>query len=288
MKKQKILGFIFLILTVIMWGASFISIKITLKALPPLSLAFVRYFIASIILYSVHKIKNPNEKLKKEDIKLMSLGGILGITLYFFFENNGIDRISPNEASIIMATLPVAAIIGDFFAYKTKLNLKKIMSVIISLVGVYFAIGGTSGISGNATGYLLMLGAVASWVIYMLITKPLFEKYSDGAIAAYQSIFGTLAFIPFLGLETINWQLFDTTLILNLIYLSVFCSAFASYFYVTAMNSLGVTVSSIAMNMIPVTTILFSFLIFKEVPSFIQIIGSLLVIISICMANSKE
>ena len=65
MKKRNTIGLILLILTVIMWGISFISIKITMLVFPPLSLAFYRFVIASIILYPIMKLVAPKEKLLK-------------------------------------------------------------------------------------------------------------------------------------------------------------------------------------------------------------------------------
>ena len=49
MNKSKAIGLILLIITVVMWGISFISIKISMDVFPPLSLAFYRFVIASII-----------------------------------------------------------------------------------------------------------------------------------------------------------------------------------------------------------------------------------------------
>ena len=266
MKKTTIIALILLILAIIMWGISFISIKITLEVFPPLSLAFYRFVITSVVLYPIMKRLAPKEKLLKKDMPLMAAAGIIGITIYFYFENNGILRISPSAASVIIAFMPVVATFGEIVFLKKKPKLTAAIGIILSIFGVYLVIGGDLSSGGNPYGYLYMLGATISFSIYLVITKPLFDTYSDITISFYQSLFGCIAFIPFLGLEKINWGLLNTNISLHFLFLAIFCSGIATYFYMYALNNLGVIISAVFMNLIPVVTFIVSYLWFGETP----------------------
>ncbi|MDP3386172.1 MAG: DMT family transporter [Eubacteriales bacterium] len=276
-----------LIISAIMWGISFISIKIAMTVFPPMSLAFYRFLLASIILYPIMKKIDKKEALRKKDIPLVALAGILGITVYFFFENNGLLRISANDASIIIAMLPVGAAICERVFLKKKLKLISLAAIIASVFGIYMVIGGELR-GGNPSGYWYMLGAIISYSIYLILTKPLFDRYSDITVAFYQSLFGCVAFIPFLFFETVRWDLLNTTITLNFFFLAVLCSAVASYFYMYALNHLGVSIAAVFMNLIPVVTFIASFIIFGQTMTFIQIIGAVVVIGAVTVVTRQH
>lgn len=294
MEKKKLGVHLAILATVILWGISFISIKIVVEVLPPMTFALVRFIIASAILLIIFKIKEPQTRLSKKDIPLMAFGGFIGVTLYFYFENYGIQLTTASVASIIIATIPIFSLIAEAIVFKSKLTLKKIMGVLVSVVGVYFIIGGNVRelISSNSgLGYIMMFAAVFAWVGYSLVTKPLFEKYSQLAIVYYQSIFGTIFLIPFALFESPQWNLINSTIILNVIYLGVLCSALAYYLYVIALDHLGISVSSLYLNVIPLVTIIGSYFILHERIAGVQFVGGILVIFSVYLVSwqsSKE
>jgi drug/metabolite transporter (DMT)-like permease len=270
-----------------MWGISFISIKITMVVFPPMSLAFYRFLLASVILYPIMKRIDKKEALRKKDVPLVALAGVLGITVYFFFENNGLLRISANDASIIIAMLPVGAAIAERVFLKKKLKLISLIAIIASVFGIYMVIGGELR-GGNPSGYWYMFGAIVSYSIYLILTKPLFDRYSDITVAFYQSLFGCIAFIPFLFFETVRWDLLTTNITLNFFFLAILCSAVASYFYMYALNHLGVSIAAVFMNLIPVVTFISSFIIFGETMKLIQLMGAVVVIGAVTVVTRQH
>lgn len=286
MERKKTLAYIFLIGTIIVWGISFVSMKLVLEVFSPVALAFVRFVIATSILVVI-MLKTSKEKVEKKDLKLMALSGFLGITLYFWCENNGVMRISANSSSIIVATLPVGTLIAEAIAYKTKITMKSVMSILLSFIGVYFVIGNDK-LSGSTLGYIFMFGSIAAWSLYMIFTKPLFEKYSNITITTYQAIFGTLAFIPLMPFETIKFEMINGTIIINLLFLAILCSTMANFAYTYSMKELGIGITSLSLNLIPVVTFLFSFLILKESLNLLQVFGALLIIYSVYMLTKPQ
>lgn len=290
MKNKKVLSNIAIILTVIFWGISFISIKVCLDVFPPMSLSFIRFFIASILLFIIIKIKEPNTKLDKKDLPLMFIAGGIGVTAYYFFENNGIERTSATAASLIIATIPIFSLIADVLIFKAKLNIRKILGVVVSVVGVYFIVAENLKelfTSSTGIGYLMMIAAVICWVIYSIATKPLTNKYSQLQIVYYQTLFGTLFFTPFIFFEKIKWELINTSTIINLLYLAVFCSAVAYYLYVYALDYLGVSTTSMYINLIPLVTVICGVFILNENIGIYKIIGGVLVMASVYIVEYK-
>lgn len=283
MSTKKTLAYITLIGVVVAWGVSFVSIKVVLDAFSPVAMAFVRFLIATIALIIVKQFTD-KEKVNRKDYGRLAISGIFAITLYFFFENNGILRVSANSASIIVATLPIAAIIADKIFYKTRISKVSIVSIVVSMFGIYLVIG-KDVISGSLSGYLYMLGSVIAWCGYLIITKPLFKKYSNITITTYQSIFGTLAFIPLLPFETINFQMINGNIVLNLLFLALICSSFGNFGYNFAFKELDVSIATLFLNLCPVVTFIFSFFILGETLRFTQIIGSIIIIGAVYIAT---
>jgi len=287
MDRNKITAVVFLVGSTIMFGLSFVSIKISMEVFPPLSMAFYRFLIACLILYPMLRKMSPGENLKKEHLPLMAFSGILGITIYFFFENNGVLRISSNDASIIIAIMPVAAAVGERIFLKKKLSPISLAAIIASILGIYIIIGGKLE-GGSISGYLYMVGAIVSFSIFMIITKPLFRSYSGIAVTFYQSLFGTLAFIPFLWLETVNWSQLNGNIIFHFLFLAIGCSAIANFMYIYALSNLSVATTAIFMNLIPVFTFIFSYFIFGDTLSLLQLFGAAVVIASVTVVTLQD
>lgn len=272
--------------TMLLWGLSFISIKISVAVIPPMSLAFLRFFIASLLLYLALRQREPQTSLLKKDRSLMALAGIIGVTAYFFFENNGVKLTTASAASLIIATIPVLTLLGDCLVFKTRLTLAKVSGVLLSTVGVVLVMHASldSG-AGSWQGNMFMLGAALSWVVYSLVTRPLGQRYSQLAIVTYQTWFGTLTLLPFALLEATDWQPVSLAVWLHVLYLGIFCSALGYFLYVYGMDRLGVSSVSLFVNLIPVVAVLGGCLLLKEPLTLLQLVGGAIILFAVWLAG---
>jgi drug/metabolite transporter (DMT)-like permease len=289
--KEIYISYIFITFSVIFWGYSFISTKVLLQELPPISIAFFRQIIASITLIIWLFVTKSFSKITYKHFFVIAISGLFGIVLYFIFENTGLMYTSASNASMIVASVPIFTLFTEVLFYKLKINLKMIFCIVLSIIGVYLVItvnGKLDFSSSMFKGNLLILGAMIAWVIYTIINKNLSKKYSSLLMTAYQSIISIFIFIPFLIPEVSTWKNLTLYPLLNLIYLGVFCSAFAYFFYNYAVKRIGPTISSAFLNLIPVVSIFFGCLILGETLFFIQIIGMLLVLLSLYLLSRKQ
>lgn len=284
--SEKLKAYGVLILTTIFWGASFVSIKITMEVFGPLYLAFFRYLLTAVLVLVVLLITKKFKLIEKKDIPRVMVSGLFGITLYFGFENNAVLRISSNEAAILISTIPIFSLIFNRIIYKYKITMRNLISIIASILGIYFIIGGAS-FKLNLFGYILMVMAAVSWSAYQFFTKPLFKKYDDMTITMYQSIFGAIGFIPFLPFEYLRVELLSVEILGHFMFLTIFCSLLGTYFYLYAQKTLGINVTAVFLNLIPVSTFFFSFFVLGESMSFLQILGSAIVIVAVSAVKEE-
>ena len=286
MNRSHMLGLIAIFSTSVFWGLSFVSIKITVAVLPPMTLALFRFIIASATLMIILKKLEPDTRLLRGDVPVMAVSGLLGVTAYYYFQNTGVKLTTASAASMILASIPILTVVGEFLLFKTKLSVMKIISVILSVGGVYFVAAFSQQESVDSLlGNLFMIGAAITWVAYTLITRPLSERYSQLAIVTYQFLFGTAALIPFSFFESWQWQAIDSVIIFHLIYLGLFCSALANYLYVYAMGILGVSSAALFINVIPVVAVFSGFIILQEQVNVWQILGGTAILFSVYLAN---
>lgn len=287
-KKSNFFSWVAVITGVVIWGVSFLSIKTTVMVLPAMTQAFWRLVIAAVCLFIMMRITEPKTRLNRKDAPKLLGTGFLGITLYFWFENTGLQSISASTASLIVAIVPILTIIAETFVYKVPMTGRKLVSVLISFVGVYFivAMGDKQG-TDELLGCLLMLGAVLTWVVYTLVSKDLCQKYSSLAIVYYQTLFGIATCFPFILFEKTVVQNITMTILLNMIFLGVFCSAVASLLYIKGMNVIGVGIASLLMNLIPVVSVAASFLLLNERLTLLQLCGGALVLAAVFFSKGK-
>jgi drug/metabolite transporter (DMT)-like permease len=101
-------------------------------------------------------------------------------------------------------------------------------------------------------------------------------------------IAASILFIPFTIPEISQWHSIPTYSLVNLLYLSLFCSALAYYLYNLAVKGLGATVSSMFLNLIPVVSIIGGVLVLGERISLLQIGGMLLIMTSLFFVGNKQ
>ena len=82
MEKTK-LGSILGILLSVLWGVSFLSIKVAVVEIPPMTIAVCRFVIACAILPFMAMLAKESLKVTGRDLGIMALGGFTGVTMVF-------------------------------------------------------------------------------------------------------------------------------------------------------------------------------------------------------------
>jgi len=282
-------AYLALVVMCICWAFSFISTKICLEFLSPTAIAFARFAIASVCLLIILKVKNESLKADKDDLIRMFAAALFGVFAYFYFENNALKYLSASIASIFLAALPIFTIVSDFLFLKIPLTKNKILAVIMSLIGVSLVAGGGNGANKDLIiGAGLILLAVIAWVIYGLMLAKISDKNSTIKTTFYQSVFGSMLFGILVLFERPNYMAINVNIWLNLLFLGLICSAFGYVIYNFAAKKLGNVTCTVFLNMMPVITIAGGIVILDECITWIQVIGSVIIISSIFLVIERK
>jgi len=288
---QQLLANLVMLMVIMLWGVSFISIKIAVNEIPPTTMAMIRFSIASVLLLVLLKWIEPMTKIEKKDIPQIFLGGILGVTLYFYFENIGVKLTTAVNASLIVTTVPIITIVIDVLFFRGSLSFWKVAGIILAAIGTYLAVtaNGNIGFSSDSLwGNMFMLASMLAWALYTFVTKNLQNKYSSLCLTTWQTVFGTIVLFPMSLMEYKDWQVFSLVAFGNVIFLAICCSVLCYILYLYVLKRLDVTITSLYLNLIPVVGVLSGYLLLHERVEPIQLLGGLVTILAIIIVNYSE
>ncbi|MDF2569315.1 MAG: DMT(drug/metabolite transporter) superfamily permease [Sporomusa sp.] len=286
--RTYLIANLMMFVTIILWGISFISIKIAVAEVPPVTMALLRFVIASVMLWVLLKKIEPEAKIDRGDIPRMMVAGCLGITLYFYFENIGVKLTTAVNASLIVTIIPVIAICLDVLFFRAPISLLKVGGIIIAVGGTYLSVTANGELdfdSANFVGNLFVIGAMLSWVFYTLVNKSLQNKYSGLYMTTYQTIIGTIFLLPISLTEYNEWQIFSLTALWHILFLAIFCSAICYLLYMYALKHLDVAITTLYLNLVPVVGVMGGYFILGESVLPIQLFGGLLTLLAIVIIN---
>ncbi len=292
MSNRKI--YLLMILTTFFWAGAFIAGKLSVPFIPVFTLTFLRFSIATIILYFVVAYKDKsNYKLTKKDIPIFLFTGIIGIFGYHIFFFIALKYTTAINSSLIGATNPIITTILCIIFLKDKITFKRVIGIILSFAGVFLTVTNANfslmyNISLNK-GDLLMLIAVCMWAAYSVFSKKFIHKFTPLILTFYSFLFCSVFLVPFVIYER-PWLLIKQIpyySFLAVIYMSIFASVIGYLVQQISIKHIGPSKTSIFINLVPIFSIILSVSILKENISVIKLFTTLIIItgVYICQKN---
>lgn len=292
MKNIKNSVLISLIAAMTIWSMSFIWSKMAFEVFSPITTVFLRLIISSILIFAFLHFTKQFQKIEARDYKWFLVLGILEPFLYFIGESFGLKLIPSTLASVIISTIPLFTPVLGVLFYREKISPMNIAGIVISIAGViYMVVDRDFSLNAPLAGILLMGLAVFSATCYALVLKHLSHRYSGYSVVAYQNTVGMFLFFPFFAIN--EWHTLITTpvtvsAVSSVILLAVFASTVAFILYTYGIKNLGVTKASAFVNLIPVLTAIFAWLILDEIIGWQKIIGIAIVITGLFASQYKN
>lgn len=273
----------------IIWAFSFIWTRVAIHSFPPMTLIMLRLIIASVLLYLVAKAGRKFQPLRRQDFKLFLLLAFFEPFLYFVGETFGLTMVESTLAAVIVSTIPLFAPLLAYVVLRERVGWASIGGIIVSLIGVFFVIyEPTGGFQANPWGVALMFLAVFSAICYATILRKIPTHYTTYNVIFYQSLLGLVFFIPtFFLTDFSNIQSIKITNegIMSLLMLGVFASVVAFVLFAGAVRQVGVTRTNVFVNLIPVFTAVFSWLLLDEKLTLIKWFGILIVVFGLFVSQ---
>ena len=277
---------------VVIWGLSFVWSEQILKVYSPITMITIRLCLASLILFAFVKLAKKLQKLGRKDWGLMVLVALCQPFAYFIGESYGIVYSSASFAAIMIALIPLMVPLAVWLVFGIRSQWTIFLGLIISFGGIlYMILGDNFELVVDVRGILFLSMAVLAAVFYALCISKLTEKYNNFTIVFYQTVLGTLMFLPVFvwlgGLQEFRSVPFDFTIFRNIILLAIFGSGVAFICYVESIKQIGAVRAAMFANLIPIVTVIGAFFLLNQVFTAQKIIGMSVVILGLFVAQIK-
>ena len=285
-----------LIVANVIWGAASPIFKWSLQTTPLFTLAFIRFYFASLILLLILRKKVFN--FHKEDFPQMLLVGFFGVTCNIIFFFLGLKLSKAINAPIIASTQPlIIFVIAALFLHE-KVKLNKIIGLVLGFGGVLFIIAKPfveHGFNPEVMGDLLLLLATLGAVGQTIFAKKLMNEHKklDPFVLTFWMFFvGTISFIPFMIPEILDPKFTLVSLLapqplVGILFGVFLCSLAAYALYMYGLSKITASETGLFTYIDPIAAIAIAIPLLHETISWEFVVGSVLIFVGIYVAEHR-
>lgn len=292
MESKRSIGHLAALLTIVIWGTTFISTKILLIDFKPVEILFFRFimgFLALLIIAPKH-LKCNN---LKHELTFMA-AGLCGICLYYLLENVALTFTMASNVGVIISIAPffTAMLTHLFIKSEEKLHSNFFVGFAAAMLGIILISFNGLKLELNPMGDILAVAAALVWACYSILTRKISSfGYSVILTTRRTFFYGIIFMIPTLFFFDFNAnfsRFADISNLLNMIYLGLGASALCFVTWNFAVKILGAVKTSIYIYIVPVVTVMTSALILREPITWISVVGTVLAIAGLFISGYKK
>lgn len=292
--KQTILGAICLSLAASIWGGMYVVSKYVLDYIPPLTLVWLRFIIAFVVLYGILKIAEKKQKkkvtIRKKDWLLFAWVGFIGYFISITCQFIGTKLSDAHTGSLVTSATPAFMVIFAAIILKEKLTARRLLSTIIATIGVIIVIGWDIEIGSYFIGTIILVGAAITWALLSIYVKIASARFSSLVITTYAIFFSLFFITPFMiwELQAASIGTVNTYVILGVLYLGVISTAGAFFLWNKGLELMDASIGSLFFFFQPIVGSLLGWLLLNETLNSNFFIGGILIMCSVLITTFEK
>jgi drug/metabolite transporter (DMT)-like permease len=301
LRHPGLIEFALLLLLALVWGSSFLFIKIAVSnGMPPLTLASARIFIGAVVLISVARLRGqawPGRAAHAQQpggvglwLRLVFLG-IIGNSLPFFLIGWGEQFTASQLAAILMATIPLLVlIIAHLMTHDEKLTGPKVIGVICGFAGVVVLVGfdALKGLGAQVIGQIAIIGGCLSYSFYGVNARRLPQMGAEMTVGIILGL-GFLSILPVWLYIDRPWDLAPSgNALFAALWLGLLSTAFGNWLFFTLMRRSGASFASNNNFLVPVMGLGWGFFGYGEVPGINALVALVLILVGLALPRLRR
>lgn len=287
-------GVLLAIAATLLWSGNFIIARKASESIGPVSLAFYRWFCATIVLFpfALNKIKAESTAMKL-NWKILLLLSFTGIALFnTFVYVAGHHTTAINMALIGTTSSPIFATAMAAFFLKERMGFFRIIGMLICIAGIILLISkGSWDVLKHfkfSIGDAWILAGSFAFAVYNILVRKKPSGISPLSFLWILFCLGTFMLLPFYLMEQhfTNYQTnWSYGLLGSILYLGIGTSVLAFWSWNLAIAKLGAGRTVLFGNLIPVFSTLEAVFLLGEKMTMIHLSSGILVIAGLIIAN---
>lgn len=286
-EKIKItLGYVLICL---LWGSTWLAIRIGLDYMTPIFSSAGRFLIAALIIWSIMRIKRIKLQTDRNSVYMYIVLSIFSFAIPFGLVYWAEQFVSSGLASIIFASLPLFVIVFTYFSFKQEsIVTAQVIGVVFGFLGivVIFSENLHLSLSTNILGLVaLLISAMIQAGIALIVKK--WGKHLNPLSMNFLPLLsaGIIMLAVSAGTEDLSKIHFNSKAVFSVLYLASFgtVASFTTYYWL--MKRINIVLLSLSSFITPIIAVILGWMILDEKLSFQTLIGSILVLVGILFAN---
>lgn len=278
----------------LIFGAGYAVIKtITPSYLAPFSLNVVRVVVSLILFWSLLLFKPSRASIDKKDIPLFILCGITGVAINQIMFVKGLSLTSAIHSSLLSLATPIFITIIALWLIKENFSINKFFGLALGIGGATLLVLAKDVQSSNSSsliGDMFVLINAVSYAFYMVIVRPLMEKYNALHVLRWVFTFGAIFILPIALPDFIatDWSVFGIAQWAALAFVVLFVTFLSYLFTVYGLQELGPSVTGAYIYTQPVFATIIAMVFAGEHFTMIKALAAVLIFSGVYLVNRKK
>ncbi len=281
-----------LILTVGVWGSTFVATKICLEYLTPAEIFGLRLLLGvPVLLGMIAAQKIPLRFTGAEKVRLVSGSGVL--TLHFLIQITGMQYTSATNTGWIIAVTPLVLLILSHVVLEERIAPADIVGFAVATGGIFLLMsGGNFSTLGwlSSTGDWLVLASAHTWAVYTVIGRDLSRSHNPIAVAFAFLLPCTVGMGAYLAV-TSDWSRFvhlPPLPLAAILFLGIVAMGLANWWWQRGIATLGAAKAGVYLYLEPLVTTALAIPMLHEAAGFFTLTGGALVLCGVFWAQRRR
>jgi drug/metabolite transporter (DMT)-like permease len=290
--RSKLTSSLYALMSISFWGVSFVSTKAVLGKLDPYSLLVLRFGIGALFLLLLLLLQRVRLIVSIKYFPHLMILGILGVFVHQVLQASALLTINASSAGWLISLSPIFTVILSIVFLHEKMSLTKAAGMVLAITGVFLVTSTRSGQSFQFAlniGFLLMILSTLNWAVYSVLLKSLKIPYPPLLVTFYMCFLGLILTTPFIirnrGWESLSLMTYKEWT--HLLFLGVFVSGIAYWFWGKALEVLEASKVSMFLYLEPISTLAAAVLLLQEKVLLISVIGGIIIIMGVIIVNGQ-
>ncbi len=289
---KRILGHVFALFSVVVWGSCYVLTKNLLNAgFTALQITPIRLALAYVVLLCM---RPKFQKLPVKDELIFVLLGLFGGSVYFYLQNTALTYTYAANVSIIICLTPIftALLAWVFSRGNERLGKYLWLGSALAIAGVVLVVlNGSLHFHLSPKGDILALAAGISWAVYSILIKRYTETMDGFLITRRVMFWAFVTAVPLMlltdGMPNLAPLFTDWKVLLSWLFLGILGNAVCFALWNIAFVRLGVVVTNNYLYGSPFVTLLVGWLLLGEPISWMGLFGAVLITVGVILAQRK-
>ncbi len=290
--SREILAFWAAALAIGLWGVSFISIKLALQEVSPVTLIVVRFALGALIVGAAAWARGEFRQLRRRDLPALAGVGLIGIALQQILQVSGQATAEASVAAFLASTAPAFTVLLAALFLREAPRPWQIAGILLATGGaIIVATNGQWGglLTGNfgAPGNLLVLASSVVWALLTILSKRAVKNRPPLLVTTAMFFFGGLFVAPLFIVQQ-GWRELATVSVAGwgaILFTSVVCTAGAYLLTTWALKHLAASRVALIQNIEPLTAVIVAALLLNEAVTPAMLLGGAAILGGVYLAE---